>query len=116
MKTFKSIDSMEHFRNDPLYQTIHELIAEVIAECADYRPEDDGCLVLIDSGDTDRALTDLDVPWRLAEVPFESVTALDGCFHAVYLPSDQFALGFLIPDAEWLPDDLRRHLEAHLRP
>ena len=28
---------------------------------------------------------DLDMPWRLSEVPFEGVTVIGGCFHAVYL-------------------------------
>jgi hypothetical protein len=45
----------------------------VISEYADYRPEDDGYLVLIEPGDVDRVLDDLDVPYRLSEVPFEGV-------------------------------------------
>ncbi|MEN8108279.1 MAG: hypothetical protein ABFS22_09755 [Pseudomonadota bacterium] len=114
MKTFKSVPDLDRFRDDPLYATIKELISTVIAEYPEYVPEDDGYLVLIEPGDVDRVLSDLDMPWRLSEVPFEGVTMIDDCFHAVYLPNNQFALGFLIPDEDWLPEDLRRHLEMHL--
>jgi hypothetical protein len=82
----------------------------------EYRPEDDGWLVLIEPGDVDRVLDDLDMPYRLSEVPFEGVSIIDGCFLAVWLPNNQFGLDFLIPDAEWLPGDVRRHLEDHLDP
>jgi hypothetical protein len=116
MKTFKSISDLEQVRNTPLHATVESLVAPVIAEYPDYRPQDDGYLVLIEPGDVDRVLDDLDVPYRLSEVPFEGVTVVDGCFHAVYLANNQFALGFLIPDADWLPGEVRRELEAHLDP
>jgi hypothetical protein len=116
MKTFKSIADVDRVRGDPLHRTIKELVLPVITECLDHRPEDYGQLVLLERCDVDRVLHDLDLPWRPAEVPFESVTMIDRCYYAVYLPNDEFALGFLIPDAEWLPDDLRRHLEMHLDP
>jgi hypothetical protein len=114
MKIFKSIADVDRVRHNPLHRTIKELVLPVITEYLDHRPEDDGFLVLLERCDVDRVLADLDLPWRLSEVPFESVTMIDGCYHAVYLANDEFALGFLIPDAEWLPDDLRRHLEMHL--
>ena len=116
MKTFKSIPDVDRFRNHPLHGTVQSLVATVIAEYPEYRPEDDGYLVLLEPGDVDRVLDDLDMPHKLSEVPFEGVTVADGCFHAVYLANNQFALGFLIPDAEWLTGDVRRHLEAHLDP
>ena len=116
MKTFKSITDLQQLRNHPLHATVESLVVQVISEYADYRPEDDGYLVLIEPADVDRVLDDLDMPWRLSEVPFEGVTVVDGCFHAVYLANNQFALGFLIPDADWLPGELRRVLEAHLDP
>ena len=116
MKAFKSGSDLEQVRNDPLYATIRSLFLPVIAATPEYRPEDDGYLVLLEPGDVDRVLDDLDMPHKLSEVPFEGVTVADGCFHAVYLANNQFALGFLIPDAEWLTGDVRRHLEAHLDP
>lgn len=116
MKTFKSISDVDRFRSHPLHTTIQSLVVPVIAATPDYRPEDDGYLVLIEPADVDRVLDDLDLPYRLSEVPFEGVTMIDDCFHAVYLANNQFALGFLIPDADWLPGELRRVLEAHLDP
>jgi hypothetical protein len=114
MKTFKSTSDLEQLRHHPLHDTIESLFLPVIAEQTVYRPEDDGYLVLVEPGDVDRILADLDMPWRLSEVPFEGVTMVDGCFHAVYIPNNQFALSILVPDEDWLPDDVRRHLEAHL--
>ncbi len=122
MKTFKSTYDVEQLRNDPIpapiYDTVKELVVPVIAEYTDppYRPEDDGYLVLIEPGDVDRVLTDLDMPYKLSGTPFEGVTMVDGHFYAVYLANNQFGIGFLIPDADWLPGELRRHLEDHLDP
>ena len=116
MKTFKSIPDLEQVRNDPLYATIKQLFRTIVADCPEYRPEDDGYLVLIEPGNVDRVLDDLDMPYRLSEVPFEGVTVIYGCFLAVWLPNNQFGLDFLIPDADWLSGELRRALEAHLDP
>ena len=116
MKTFKSITDVARFRGHPLHDTVKQLVSLIIADLPEYRPEDDGWLVLIESQDVDRVLDDLDVPYRLSEVPFEGVSMIDGCFLAVWLPNNQFGLDFLIPDEDWLPGDVRRHLEDHLDP
>ena len=88
MKTFKSIPDVEQLRNHPLRDTIESLVVPVLKFYADSghpcRPENDGYLVLIESQDVDRVLDDLDMPYRLSEVPFEGVTVVDGCFYAVY--------------------------------
>ena len=114
MKTFKSASDVEQLRNHPLHATVKSLFLSIIAEYPDYRPEDDGYLVLMEPGDVDRVLDDLDIPYRLSEVPFEGVTVVDGCFLAVWLPNNQFGLDFLIPDEDWVTGEVRRHLEAHL--
>ena len=116
MKTFKSIPDVEQLHNHPLHAAIKSLVVPVIAAAPNYRPEDDGYVVLIERQDVDRVLDDLDMPWCLSEVPFEGVGMIDRCFYAVYIPNNQFSLRFLIPDAEWLTGELRRHLEAHLDP
>ena len=114
MITFKSTEDLSRIPpEDPARTTVEEHIQQYISDPS-YRPEEDGYLVLIERSDVDRVLSDLDLPWRLSEVPFEGVCMVHGHYHAVYLPNNQFALSFLVPDAEWLPDDLRRHLEAHL--
>jgi hypothetical protein len=117
MKTFKSIPDVKQVLGTPVHDTVRELVVPVIesfSDSAPYRPEDDGYLVLIEPGDVDRVLDDLDMPWRLSEVPFEDVTVVDRCFHAVYIPNNQFALSILVPDEDWLPEDVRRHLESHI--
>jgi hypothetical protein len=114
MKSFKSSADVARFRSHPLHDTIQSLVSLIIADCPEHVPENDGWLVLLEHGDVDRVLDDLDMPWRLSEVPFEVVTKIDGCFLAVWLPNNQFGLDFLIPDEAWLPCDVRRHLEDHL--
>jgi len=120
MKTFKSIADVEQFRSHPLHATVESLVVPVLKFYTNsghtYRPENDGWLVLIESQDVDRVLDDQDMPYRLSEVPFEGVTVVDGCFYAVYLANNQFALGFLIPDEAWLPHEVRRVLADHLDP
>jgi hypothetical protein len=120
MKTFKSITDLEqllaHGAYAPLHATIKSLFLSIINDYPEYRPQDDGYLVLVEHSDVDRVLDDLDMLHKLSEVPFEGVTVIDGCFLAVWLPNNQFGLDFLIPDADWLPGDVRRHLEAHLDP
>lgn len=113
MKTFKSFHDLDQLGDGPLRSVIKTLLTPLVNDPS-YSPEIDGYIVLVEPDDVDRVLDDLDLPWRLSEVPFEGVTLIHGHYHAVYLPNNQFALSFLIHDAEWLPDDLRRHLEAHL--
>ena len=113
MKTFKSASDLEQLLDHPLHDTVKEIISPYI-DGPDYRPQDDGYVALLEPGDVDRVLSDLDMPWRLSEVPFEAVTVVDGCFHAVYLPNNQFALSILVSLEDWLPEDVRRHLEAQI--
>jgi hypothetical protein len=115
MKVFRSISDVEQLRNDPIYDTVKQLVA-TYTDDPNYRPQDDGYVVLIEPDAVDRVLNDLDIPYRLAEVPFEVVTMIDGCYYGLYLANNQFGISFLIPDAEWLPDELRRHLEENLDP
>jgi hypothetical protein len=116
MKTFKSISDLEQLRNHPLHDTVESLVSTIIGDYLEYVPEDDGYLVLIEPADAARVLDNLDMPYRLSEVPFEGVSMINGCFLAVWLPNNQFGLDFLVPDEDWLPGDVRRHLEDHLDP
>ena len=113
MKTIKSTSDLEQLRTHPLHDTVKEIISPYI-DNPDYRPEDDGYVALLEPDDIDRVLSDLDMPWRLSEVPFEAVTVVNQCLHCLYIPNNQFALSILVPDAEWLPNDVRQHLEAHI--
>ena len=119
MKTFKSISDVEQVRDDPVYASIYDTVKQLVATYTDdpsYRPHDDGYVVLLEPDDVDRVLDDLDIPYRLSEVPFEVVSMIDDHFYGLYLANNQFGISFLIPDAEWLPDELRRHLEKNLDP
>ena len=64
MKTFKSIPDVERFRHHPLHATAKSLFLSIINDYPEYRPEDDGYLVLIEPGDVDCVLDDLDMPQR----------------------------------------------------
>lgn len=116
MQTFKSLADLEQVTHHPARAAIELLLIPLLTTYPDYRPEDDGYVVLIEPADVDRVLSDLSVPHRLSEIPFEAVDRLHGHFHAFYLANNQFGLSFLIPDADWLPADLRHHLETHLDP
>jgi hypothetical protein len=115
MRTFKSATDVEQVRSDPIYATVKQLVATYTDDPA-YVAREDGFVVAVESQDLDRVLNDLGIPYRLAEVPFEVVTMIDGCYYGLYLANNQFGISFLIPDAEWLPDELRRHLEKNLDP
>jgi len=79
-----------------------------------YAPDDFGYLVMIEPGDTDRVLSDVDMPWRLAEVPWEGASMRHGFIYAVYLGTDDYGMGFVIPDAPWVNGKLRKTLEEIL--
>jgi hypothetical protein len=54
MKTFKSIPDLEQLRSHPLHDTVESLVVQVIQSYTEYRVVG----------------FDLDMPWRLSEVPF----------------------------------------------
>ena len=79
-----------------------------------YDPDDFGYLVLIEPCDIDRVLNDIDMPWRLANVPWEGASMRHGFIYAVYLGTDDYGMGFIIPDAPWVNGKLRKTLEEIL--
>jgi hypothetical protein len=54
MKTFKSIPDLEQLRSHSLHDTVESLVVQVIQSYTEYRVVG----------------FDLDMPWRLSEVPF----------------------------------------------
>jgi hypothetical protein len=89
------------------------IIKKHFVRMAEFYP-DSGYLILVEEGDTERPLDlpELKRPW--ADILWEGVSRLDDFYYAVYLTNNEFALEFLIPDAEWLDADLRERLEEHL--
>ena len=65
MKTFKSVTDLEQLLNHPAYNIVMEAISPYIND-SNYHPSDDGYVALIEPGDVNRVLTDLDMPWRLS--------------------------------------------------
>lgn len=118
MKVFKSAASVEQVRDHPSYETVRDALLPIVCPRADraYDPEEDGYLVLVEPGDQDRELEELDLPYELSEIPLEAVTRMDGHYYALYLANNEFGISFLIPDADWLDGRLRARLEEHLDP
>ncbi len=117
MITFKSHSDLEKLsHDDPARPVMEELVRQLIDDFTwpghPYSADDYGYLVLIQPGDTDRVLTDIDMPWTLAEVPWEGASMRHGYYYAVFLGSDgDGGTGFAIPDAPWINGQLREVLE-----
>ena len=107
MKTFKSHEDLRKLPpDDPARPVIKTLVKQLIDDFNEpgqsYNADDFGYLVLIEPGDVDRVLTEIDMPWRLADVPWEGASMRDGFYYAVYLGTDDYGMGFVIPDAPWV--------------
>ena len=117
--TFKSHNDLRKLHpGDPAFPVMEELVRVLIDDFTTpghpYSAEDYGYLVLIEPGDADRVLTDIDMPWRLVDVPWEGASMRDGHYYAVYLGTDDYGMGFVIPDAPWVNGKLRTVLESIL--
>lgn len=110
MKIFSSLASLDAIRGSPLSPTLKGIVVRMLGHF-EYDPQEDGYVVLIEEDDVDRVLTDLCLPYRLYEVPFEAVHMTEGHFCGIYLANNQFAITFLIPGAPWVRGELRKHLK-----
>ena len=102
MITFKSHDDLEKLNNDdPARPIMQDLVSVLIDDFTEpgqsYNADDYGYLVLIEPGDTDRVLTDIDMPWTLADVPWEGASMRQGFIYAVFLGTDDYGMGIVIP-------------------
>ena len=121
MLEFKSEKDLAKLpRTDPAYPIVEDLvkrlITDYIAEGWDYRPEDDGWIVLIEESDKDRVLTEIWADWTLLDIPWEGITLRDGYFLALMLANNQFGIEFVIKDAPWVDGELREVIEMNLDP
>jgi hypothetical protein len=119
MLEFKSTDNLSKLSpDDPVFPIVEDLvkrlITDYVAEGYEYRPEDDGWIVVIDEHDKDRVLTEIWSDWTLLDIPWEGITFRDGFYQAVFLANDQFGLVFIWPDAPWVDGELRKMIEDHL--
>jgi len=115
--TFKSPGDLAQLDpHDPAYEVLSELIQVLIEDfpVQPYNADDYGYLVLVEPQDNGRELTELDMPWTLTEVPWEGASKRGDFIYAVYLGTDDYGMGFVIPDAPWVNGELRKTLEAIL--
>jgi hypothetical protein len=101
VKTFKSYDDLRKLQpDDPAYPVMKELVKVLIEDFNEpgqtYSPDDFGFLVLVESGDTDRELNEIDMP-KLTEILWVGASIRRGFIYAVFLGTDDWGLGFLIP-------------------
>jgi len=119
VKTFKCHSDLRKLPpNDPALPVMKTLVKQLIDDFTEpgqsYSADDYGYLVLIEYGDVDRELNDIDMPWRLADVPWEGASMRDGFYYAVYLGTDDYGMGFVIPDVPWVNGRLREVLNGIL--
>lgn len=102
MLIFKTMQDLRQLSAiDPAYSVVRERMSAL-----------PGYVILIEEGDTTIELPEL--KGRLEAIGWDGVSMVHGYFHAVYLTNNEFALEFIIPDAEWLPAEIRDNLERHL--
>ena len=103
-------------KDHPAQPLVKDLVRVLIEEFPEqpYDAENHGYLCLVEPEDTSRVLADLDMPWRLSEIPWEGTSKRDGHFLGIYLGTDDYGMAFVIPDAPWVNGELRKVLEEIL--
>jgi hypothetical protein len=103
MQTFKSMQDLKQLSaKDPAYAVVRERISAL-----------PGYVILIEEDDTTKLIDLPELKGRLEDMSWDGVSKEYGFYHCVYLTNNEFALEFIIPDADWLPVDLRQSLDAH---
>ena len=103
MILFKTIHDLENLNTtSPFYGDIRKHISDL-----------PGYIVLIEEEDIHQIIDLPELKCRLEGISWEGVSKSSGYYHAVYLTNNEFALEFIIPDADWLTPELRQSLETH---
>ncbi|PLX92375.1 MAG: hypothetical protein C0621_09600 [Desulfuromonas sp.] len=110
LKALKDLNDLNRQLTTTTYITSHPIIRQTLERSQGL----DGYLIVIEKEDVSGVLRLPELKRRLIDIPWEGVTRKDGHYHAVYLTNNEFSLEFLIPDADWLPADLKRALEEQL--
>jgi len=107
MITFKSIADLAKLSPaDPAHDVIQELLAAFPRD-----PDIHGYVVLIEPGDTEISLPEL--KGTIADLCFDGVSKQGVHYIACYLTNNSWGLEVVVPDAPWLPAEIRYSLEAH---
>ena len=115
MKEFRRIEEVDAARLPPdlaraVRGTLEALIGAYAEGGAAYDPEADGWTVLVEPGDSEEMIGTAIGGHSPLDAPFEGVTFEYGCFVAVWLANNQFGITVVVPDAPWLPPELRARL------
>jgi hypothetical protein len=121
MITFKSTEDLSKLPpSDPAFPTVKELVDRLITAYTSpdqpYNWQDYGYVILIEEYDAYRTLDEIWDGCTLLSIYWEGIMLRDGFFIAIYLANNEYGLVFVIPDAPWLTDDLRRMIEDTLDP
>ncbi|NOX08880.1 MAG: hypothetical protein GXP22_05225 [Gammaproteobacteria bacterium] len=119
MITFKCPNDLNQLPPDhPSYRIIKDLIKLLITDCTTkehpYDPDNNGYIVLIEEGDINRTLDEIDMP-SLTKIEWEGFSVIQSHFYGVYLGTDDYGMAFVLPDAEWLRGELRGYLQVLFR-
>ena len=114
MKVFKSLEDVDGAGlPPPLAEACRETLAALIGAYAEhgdtYDPEDDGYVVLVEEGDEDGDL-EAECGYGLGDAPFEGGIFEAGVFRTCVLHNNQFGISIVVPDAPWLPPEIRARL------
>jgi len=105
MKIFKTRKDLKQLAKDtPLYR--------IIKQCFKRTGHLDGYFVLIEEGDRNIDLPELQAD--ITTLSFDGVFKVGKLYHGIYLTNNTFGLEFLIPDTDWLNENLKSNLDAHL--
>lgn len=110
MKIFISMQDLDQLGPQ---ESAYDVVKRHLNRMADMYPEN-GYLILIEKIDMGKHLALPELNMDLPRIYWEGVTKNDGYYHAVYLTNNEFALEFLLADADWLDEELRESLMKHL--
>jgi hypothetical protein len=106
--------------HNPSRIIIEELIDQVVQESKRTKHhwvfEQDGGFILVQPEDMSTTLAEFHPGKTLSTLPYEGVHIKDGHYIGVTLLNNQASLVWIIPDAAWLPDELRNVLEDNRMP
>ena len=110
--TFKCIHDLKKLaKNDSAIPVIMELIDSLITaydtEENPYIAEYYGYIILIEEEDLTGVIEIRELNCRLLDVRWEFAEKKGDFYYAACLINDEFGLAFVIPNAEWLSDELR---------
>jgi hypothetical protein len=116
MKRFDSLDQIPAAdlpTNQALVveEVLENLIAAYARSGQQYAPEEHGYIVLVERGD-EKDLREL-LGYDSARAPYERTHLLYGCFITAIV-YDQFGIGLVVPDEDWLDPGMRLALESSI--